>query len=106
MNKVEVTGVDQNDLKKLMSKPIVKYSDMPTEMGAETVEIITMAVDKFQATKNYESAAQLVKNTLDKKFGSTWHCVMGEGFGFDITCQRKFLLHVYYGQAAILCYKS
>ena len=27
---------------------------MPTEMGAEAIEIITMAVDKFQAKKNYE----------------------------------------------------
>lgn len=27
---------------------------MPTEMGAECVEIITMGVDKFQGTKNYE----------------------------------------------------
>lgn len=31
-----------------------KYSDMPTEMGGEAVEIITMAVDKFQANTNYE----------------------------------------------------
>ena len=30
---------------------------MPTEMGAEAVEIITMAVDKFQAKKNYEVRA-------------------------------------------------
>jgi len=27
---------------------------MPTEMGSEAVEIITMATDKFHATKNYE----------------------------------------------------
>jgi dynein light chain 4 len=54
---------------------------------------------------NEKNAAQLAKNTLDKKFGKTWHCVIGEGFGFDITCQRRYLLHVYYGQAAILCYK-
>ena len=27
---------------------------MPTEMGGEAVEIITMAVDKFQANTNYE----------------------------------------------------
>ena len=33
---------------------LLQYSDMPTEMGAEAVEIITMAVDKFQAKKNYE----------------------------------------------------
>lgn len=31
-----------------------KYSDMPTEMGSEAVDIITMATDKFHATKNYE----------------------------------------------------
>ena len=101
---------------------------MPTEMGGEAVEIITMAVDKFQANKNYEvsssnenehwslqaltsfccviqASAQLIKNTMDKKFGLTWHCVVGEGFGFEITCQRKYLLHIYYGKAGILCYK-
>lgn len=46
---------------------------MPTEMGAETVEIITMAVDKFQSTKNYEVneiilvlLAQSTKYTLTK----------------------------------------
>ena len=27
---------------------------MPSEMGAEAVEIITMAIDKHQAKKNYE----------------------------------------------------
>jgi len=82
-----------------------QYSDMPTEMGSEAVEIVTMALDKFQANKNYEAAAQLIKNTMDKKFGLSWHCAIGEGFGFDITCHRTFLLHVYYGQAGVLCYK-
>eukprot|EP00979_Chaetoceros_neogracilis_P011312 scaffold2753_cov238-Chaetoceros_neogracile.AAC.1 len=99
-------SINQDELKKLRTKPLVQYSDMPTEMGGEAVEIITMAVDKFQAKKNYEGAAQLIKNTMDKKFGSTWHCAIGEGFGFDVTCQRKFLLHIHYGVAAILCYKS
>ena len=27
---------------------------MPTEMGSEAVEIVTMAMDKYQANKNYE----------------------------------------------------
>mmetsp|Transcript_21656 Transcript_21656/g.32324 ORF Transcript_21656/g.32324 Transcript_21656/m.32324 type:complete len:109 (+) Transcript_21656:69-395(+) len=93
------------DLKKLMSKPLIKHSDMPSEMGNETVEILTMAMDKFLATKNYEAASQFIKTTLDKKFGATWQCVIGEGFGFEITCQKKFLLYVYYGPTGILCYK-
>ena len=35
---------------------------MPTEMGAEAVEIITMAIDKFQAKKNYE-----VRNRMSRR---------------------------------------
>lgn len=81
-----------------------QYSDMPTEMGHEAVEIVTMGLDKHG--KNYEAASSFVKQTFDKKFGSSWQCAIGEGFGFDISCQRKFLLHVYYGKAAALCYKS
>jgi len=97
--------LSEEELRKVISRPLVKYSDMPTEMGSEAVEIVTMAMDKFQSNKNYESAAQLIKNTMDKKFGLTWHCAIGEGFGFDVTCQRKYLLHCYYGIASILCYK-
>jgi dynein light chain 4 len=52
-----------------------------------------------------QGAAQLIKNTMDKKFGSTWHCIIGEGYGFDISCERRYLLHVYYGNIGILCYK-
>ncbi len=78
---------------------------MSAEMAAESMEIITMAVDKHQTTKNYEAAAQLIKSTMDKKFGAAWHCAIGEGFGFDITYQAKHMVYVYYGQIGILAYK-
>ena len=83
-----------------------QYSDMPTEMGNEAVEVCTMALDKFQSSRDYEGASVLIKNTLDKKFGNSWNCAVGEGFGFDISCQQKYLLHLYYGKVGILCYKS
>ena len=60
---------------------------MSMEMATESMEVITMAVDKFQNSKSLESAAQLIKTTMDKKFGASWHCAIGEGFGFDITYQ-------------------
>ena len=31
-----------------------------------------------------QAAAQLIKMTLDKKFGATWHCVIGEGMAHFI----------------------
>lgn len=80
---------------------------MSQDMAGEAMEVITMSIDKHQATKNYEvdqffflffffreltlylltmqASAQLIKATLDKKFGAAWHCAIGEGFGFDIT---------------------
>ena len=78
---------------------------MSMEMATESMEIITMAVDKFMQAKNYEASAQLIKTTMDKKFGASWHCVIGEGFGFDITYQSKNMVYVYYGQIGVLCYK-
>jgi Dynein light chain type 1 len=83
----------------------VQSIDMSAEMAAESMEIITMAVDKHQTTKNYEAAAQLIKSTMDKKFGAAWHCAIGEGFGFDITYQAKNMVYVYYGQIGILAFK-
>ena len=79
---------------------------MPTEMGNEVVEVCTMALDKFNSNRDYEGASLLIKNTLDKKFGTSWQVAVGEGFGFDISCNRSNLLHLYYGNVGILCYKS
>ncbi len=78
---------------------------MSMEMATESMEVITMAVDKFQNSKSLESAAQLIKTTMDKKFGASWHCAIGEGFGFDITYQSKNMVYVYYGNIGILCFK-
>ncbi|EJK49333.1 hypothetical protein THAOC_31799 [Thalassiosira oceanica] len=83
-----------------------EYSDMPGELGNEMIEICTMAMDKFVAKRDYEGASTLIKNTLDKKFGPSFQVVVGEGYAFDVSCQRSYLLHIYYGKVGILVYKS
>ena len=50
---------------------------MHPETASEVLEVITMGLGKHMATKNYEAAAQLVKSTLDKKFGASWQCCIG-----------------------------
>ena len=55
--------------------------------------------------KFYQAAAQLIKVSMDKKFGATWHCVIGEGMGFDITYQSKNMMLVYYGKVGIITFK-
>ena len=75
-------------------------------MGNEAVEVVTTALDKFAASRDYEAASMLIKNVLDKKFGQSWEVVVGEAFAFDVSCQQRFLLHLYYGKTGVLCYKS
>ncbi|XP_037703933.1 dynein light chain 4, axonemal isoform X3 [Choloepus didactylus] len=81
---------DEADYKRLQTFPLVRHSDMPEEMRVETMELCVTACEKF--SNNNESAAKMIKETMDKKFGSSWHVVIGEGFGFEIT--HEALSHV------------
>lgn len=53
-----------------------------------------------------QKAAQLIKDTMDKKFGATWHVCIGEGFGFEVTYQARNLLYLYYNaKLGVLVFK-
>lgn len=45
-----------------------------------------------------QKAAQGIKEALDKKFGPSWHCMVCEGGGWDITFESHTMLHLYYGE--------
>uniref|UniRef100_A0A673WIC6 Dynein axonemal light chain 4 n=1 Tax=Salmo trutta TaxID=8032 RepID=A0A673WIC6_SALTR len=72
---------EEADYKRLHSFPLIRHTDMPEEMRVETMELCVTACEKF-ATNN-ENAAKMIKESMDKKFGSSWHVVIGEGFGFE-----------------------
>ncbi|XP_070309440.1 dynein axonemal light chain 4 isoform X3 [Odocoileus virginianus] len=89
---------DEADYKRLQTFPLVRHSDMPEEMRVETMELCVTACEKFSNNNelpptrlpptslvSLQSAAKMIKETMDKKFGSSWHVVIGEGFGFEIT---------------------
>lgn len=85
--------------------PLEKLSDMGDEMKAECKDTVVNALEKFP--DSYEAAARFVKEQLDRKFGSPWHCVIGEGFGFEITYELKHLMYLYHkGYIAIVIYKA
>lgn len=54
-------------------------------------------VDCFQA------AAKMIKETLDKKFGTAWHTVVGEGYGFEISYDCNSLLYMFFGGNLAVC---
>jgi dynein light chain 4 len=88
-----------------MNYPLVKLSDMPDEMRTEAKETVVTAIEKFP--DNYEGACKFVKETMDKKYGASWHCFMGEGYGFEVTYELKHLMYMFFGgYIAILLFKA
>ena len=51
----------------------------------------------------FQSAAKMIKETMDKKFGASWHAVVGEGFGFEITHEVKNLLYMFFAGNIAIC---
>ncbi|KAK6300798.1 hypothetical protein J4Q44_G00288960 [Coregonus suidteri] len=92
---------EEADYKRLHSFPLIRHTDMPEEMRVETMELCVTACEKF-ATNN-ESAAKMIKESMDKKFGSSWHVVIGEGFGFEVTHEVKNLLYMFFGGSLAVC---
>ncbi|KAI2666501.1 Dynein axonemal light chain 4 [Labeo rohita] len=83
------------DYKRLQSFPLIRHTDMPEEMRVETMELCVTACEKFAS--NNESAAKMIKESMDKKFGSSWHVVIGEGFGFEVSHEVRNLLYMFFG---------
>ncbi|XP_020287060.1 dynein light chain 4, axonemal-like [Pseudomyrmex gracilis] len=75
--------------------PLCKYSDLPEEMKQEAIEICVTAVEKY--SENYEQAARMIKDNLDKKFGPPFQVVVGEAYACAITHQEKSLLFMFIG---------
>ncbi|RVE75895.1 hypothetical protein OJAV_G00003220 [Oryzias javanicus] len=92
---------EEADYKRLCNFPLIRHTDMPDEMRIEAVELCVTACEKF-ATNN-ESAAKMIKEYMDKKFGSSWHVVIGESFGFEITHEFKNLLYMFFGGSLAVC---
>ena len=90
---------------KMASYPLIKHTDMESEMRAEATEICTSAVEKFPA--NMEKSSQYIKDAMDKKFGAPWNVVLGEYFSFEVTSEVKHLLYMFCGGTnAVLVWKS
>ena len=47
-----------------------------------------------------------IKKEFDKKYGPTWHCIVGRNFGSYVTHETKHFIYLYMGQVAILLFKS
>lgn len=63
-------------------KAVIKNVDMSDEMQRYCVEIALAALEKYTVEKDI---AAEVKKEHDKRFGPTWHVVVGKNFGSYVT---------------------
>ena len=53
-----------------------------------------------------QMACKIVKEQMDRQYGHSFHCVMGEGFSFEVTRQANNSLYIFYsGKLAVLLFK-
>lgn len=78
---------------------------MPEEIKQEAIETCVTAVEKY--SDNYEHAARMIKDTLDKKFGPPFHVVVGEAYACEVTYQEKSMLYMFIGgNIAVLVWRT
>ena len=79
--------------------------ELPTAMKDEAV---THLIDVVQTNPNAieKDIATDMKKYFDQKYGQTWHCIVGKGFGCSIAYDTQFLLFFQADQHYILLFKS
>ena len=106
---MEVPPINMEDFNRWKGQQgIVKYSDMNDHMNNEAKDFVSTGIEKASGATgvNYQQACQYIKLEMDKQFGPSWHCIMGEGFSFEVTRQAGQTLHMYYaGKIAVLLFK-
>lgn len=97
-------GVDVSTTRVTYTYPMVKETDMGEGMKADVMDICTSACERH--AENNESAAKMIKEILDKKFGTSWHVVVGEGFGFEVSYELENLMYMFFaGNLAVCAWK-
>ncbi|KAJ1883538.1 hypothetical protein H4R99_000505 [Coemansia sp. RSA 1722] len=85
------------------SKIVIKSVDMNENMQNDVSEIAKQA---FAASEVEKDIAAAIKRDCDKKFGPTWHVVVGRNFGSYVTHETGHFIYFYCNHTAVLLFKS
>ncbi|GAA5983889.1 hypothetical protein JCM11641_006410 [Rhodosporidiobolus odoratus] len=84
-------------------QPIIKSVDMAKEMQDIVVEVAAEALRQHEIEKDI---AAYIKRDMDKRYGPTWHAVVGKNFGSFCTHESGHFIYLYLGNIAILLFKA
>lgn len=84
-------------------KAVVKSADMSEEMQVAAAECAGEAFEKYTMEKDI---AAYIKREFDKRYGASWHCIVGKNFGSYVTHESQHFIYFYIGQLAVLLFKA
>ena len=87
------------------NRPLVKFTDMSPGVLAGTLEAVEAYCSKGPE-KNMDAVPALLKQSVERRFGGTWHVCIGEGYGFDVSYQKHHMCHLVVGKQGLVIYKS
>ncbi|OXU22118.1 hypothetical protein TSAR_004542 [Trichomalopsis sarcophagae] len=100
-----MAGTEERETAIVHTYPLCKHTDMQEDLKQEAMEVTVTAVEKY--ADNYEFAARMIKENLDKKFGAPFNVVIGESMSFEITYQKNSMLLMYTnGNVAALIWRT
>ncbi|OMJ78145.1 hypothetical protein SteCoe_22119 [Stentor coeruleus] len=84
-------------------RAVIKSADMTDDMQQDAIET---AVQAIQTETVHKSIAAYLKKEFDKKYGPTWHCVVGKNYGSFVTHESQHFMYFFLDELAILLFKS
>ena len=69
------------------SNTIVKECDMDEQTTTDAKDHIVTGIEKMSSAEGVDFAAAsiFIKENMDRQFGPSWHCIIGEGYSFEVT---------------------
>ena len=114
LNGIDISDMKLKDMiqakewKDVIKKIEVIISEMNPDMLSYCQDKISNIYDKYlniEGEPNYEEAAKVLKNDMERDNGPTWICMIGKNFSINIKSQKEACLYCYLGKFGILLYK-
>ena len=69
------------------SNSIVKECDMDEQTTIDAKDHIVTGIEKMTSADgvDFAAASKYIKENMDRQFGPSWHCIIGEGYSFEVT---------------------
>ncbi|KAK6109803.1 Uncharacterized protein BM_BM1368 [Brugia malayi] len=86
----------------ISNKIEVKETDMESEMIQKSMAIALEAQKQYSLDKDM---AFYIKEEFERRFGPTWHCVVGKSFGSSFSYEIQHFILLKFNQLSIMIFK-